>query len=41
VASGIRAVQTVPPAEPVPAETAPTEELPRRDVRTDHTRTIG
>ena len=41
VPSGIRAVEPVPPAEPVPAETAPTEELPRRPSRTDHTQTIG
>jgi hypothetical protein len=41
VTSGIRAIETVPPVERVTTETAPTETLPRGDIRTDRTQTIG
>jgi hypothetical protein len=41
VAPGIRAMETISPAEPVPAGTAPTETLPRRHARTEDTQSIG
>jgi len=41
VASGVRAIEPVPPAERATTDTAPTQTLPHRQARTEDSQTIG